>query len=182
MPRDTDVAIVEAVLRGDPDAFGSLVDKYQRPIFNLALRITGNREDAMDATQDAFIKAYQNLGRFDPSRRFFSWFYRIAVHEALDLVRPRLVAEELPAEVAAPGPLPDARAESRERAASIQQALLRLSLSHRVVIVLRHFLDLSYDEMGEILELPQKTVKSRLFAARQQLRGVLVELGLGGLR
>lgn len=179
MPRDQDADLIQATLAGDSEAFGTLVERYERPLFNAALRITGNREDAMDATQNAFVNAYENLGRFDFRFRFFSWIYRITINEALDLVRPAQKSTELPEELPAANPSPLERAGETESSRLVQRALLELSEQDRVVIVLRHFLELTYDEMAEILDIHAKTVKSRLFSARQRIRTVLAGMGLG---
>lgn len=143
-------------------------------LFSVAYRMLGNQEDARDATQSAFIRAYEGLGSYDPKRRFFSWIYRIVVNECLNLRRARRQGEPLDERIQAQGSRgPLETVQDLERSASIDAALLRLSEDHRLVIVLRHFADLSYDEMSEALGVPEKTVKSRLFEARQRLAGLL---------
>ena len=169
--------LVAATLEGNPDAFGKLVDKYERPLFNLALRITGSRADAMDATQSAFLKAYEHLHRYDPRHRFFSWLYRIAVNSSIDQANRRREVE-LPEEVPEPAVEPGSHLESRETSRQVQRALSRLSGEQRTVVVLRHYLGLTYDEMGTVLEIPVKTVRSRLYEARQRLRRLLAEAGV----
>ncbi|MDX1632417.1 MAG: sigma-70 family RNA polymerase sigma factor [Thermoanaerobaculia bacterium] len=166
--------LVDAVLDGDPDAFGLLIEKYEKPIFNVAYRITGSTDDAMDATQTAFTNAYENLEQFDPSHRFFSWIYRIAVNASLDMVKGR---DEVEMSRPEPDPRrgPEERAEARETSARVQKALLELTEDHRTVIVLRHYLGLSYAEIGEVVSIPVKTVRSRLYEARQRLRSLLMD-------
>jgi len=140
----------------------------------------GNYEDALDATQNAFIRAYEGLDTFDPERRFFSWIYRIAVNECLNARRARRPDDPLPEQMEAPpadGPFDGV--ERAERSGAIDAALVRLSEDHRLVVVLRHFADLSYSEMSEAIGVPEKTVKSRLFEARQRL-GELLRLQPGG--
>lgn len=159
-------------LRGDPAAFEPLVTRYERVLFSVALRLVGEYEDARDATQNTFVKAFEQLHRYDPQRRFFSWIYRIAVNECLNVRRGKRLSEPL-REGFDPGSGPFeafAEAEARER---IDEALKSLSFEYREVIVLRHFVDLSYGEMAEATGVPEKTVKSRLFSARQKLAGLL---------
>ena len=170
-----DNRLIEATLKGDADAFGVLVERYQRPLYNAALRITGNRDDALEATQSAFLGVFDRLGSFDPAHRFFSWVFRAVVNEALDIAqrRRRFVddgAEELE-RIAADNP--ETEYASSEESIRVRRALQRLAVDYRVVLVLRHFHDLSYAEMSEMIGIPEKTVKSRLFSARRELRDLL---------
>jgi RNA polymerase sigma-70 factor, ECF subfamily len=173
-PED-DAVWVARCLRGDASAFEPIVRRYQRVLFSVAYRMLGNYEDALDATQNAFIRAYEALDRYDPSRRFFSWIYRIVVNECLNARRGRRAGEPLSEELAeadpAAGPLESVAA--LERSKSIDAALVRLSEDHRLVVVLRHFADLSYAEISEAVGVPEKTVKSRLFEARHRLEELL---------
>lgn len=170
-----DNRLIEETLRGDVDAFGVLVNRYQRPLYNAALRITGNRDDALEATQTAFLSVFDKLDTFDPAHRFFSWIFRVVVNEALDIARSRrrFVEDETAtmAQLAAGNPETDY--SSSQESARVRRALRRLAVDHRVVVVLRHFHDLSYTEMAEIIGIPEKTVKSRLFSARRELRELL---------
>jgi RNA polymerase sigma-70 factor (ECF subfamily) len=177
---DEDVVCVARCLRGESSAFEGLVRRYQRVLFSVAHRMLGNYEDARDATQNVFVRAYEGLDTYDPNRRFFSWIYRIAVNECLNLRRARRPSEPLPEQMEsdeAAGPLETVAAQ--EQSEWIDAALVRLSEEHRLVVVLRHFADLSYSEMSEILSVPEKTVKSRLFEARQRL-GDILRLQPGG--
>lgn len=177
---DDDNVWVARCLRGDASAFEPLVRRYQRVLFSVAHRMLGNYEDALDATQNAFVRAYEGLDGYDPNRRFFSWIYRIVVNECLNARRAKRASEPLSDEIeadAANGPLENVAA--MERSASIEAALVKLSEDHRLVVVLRHFADLSYSEMSEALGVPEKTVKSRLFEARHRL-GELLRLQPGG--
>ena len=170
-PED-EIACVVRCLKGDASAFEALVIRYQRVLFTVALRLLGNAEDARDATQNAFIRAYERLDTFDPSRRFFSWIYRIAVNESLNLRRARRPHETLPETLHTSGGAMD-RVEARERGERVQAALMTLPAEQREVVVMRHFADLSYEEIAETLDIPEKTVKSRLFSARQRLAPLL---------
>jgi RNA polymerase sigma-70 factor (ECF subfamily) len=160
-------------LEGDRNAYEEIVKRHQRTLFNVALRLLGNYEDARDATQIAFIKAYEHLDGFDRDQRFFSWLYRILKNECLNVLRARrplqAVALDLPA-VGAADPV-----ERGQRQRAVQAALQTLSLDYREVVVLRHFTELSYDEIAATLGIPAKTVKSRLYTARQQLSDQLSE-------
>ena len=170
---------VARCLRGDPAAFDPIVRRYQRVLFSVAHRILGNYDDALDVTQNAFIKAYEGLGGYDPNRRFFSWIYRILVNECLNARRSRRQGEPLSETMeaeAGDGPL--ASMQALERSEAIEKALVKLPEDQRLVLVLRHFADLSYREMSETLGIPEKTVKSRLFEARHRL-GQLLRLQPG---
>ena len=171
-----DARCVARCLEGDHAAFEPLVAKYERVLFRVALRLTGEYEDARDATQNAFVKAFEQLHRYDPRRKFFSWIYRIAVNECLNLRRAKKPQQPLGEEFDTHrGPFE--AFEQVEARGRIDHALRGLTFEYREVIVLRHFADLSYEEMAEALGLPEKTVKSRLFSARQKLAGLL---GTGG--
>jgi RNA polymerase sigma-70 factor (ECF subfamily) len=177
MARDDDAMLVEACLRGDRHAFDELVDRYEGPIFSAAYRITGSVEDAMDATQNAFVNAYEKLHTFDPSYRFFSWIYRIAVNQSLNLVGRRRDQTTFEEDAPAAAPDPSEVFDTTEIRGQLKQALLELEPYYRTVIVLKHLEGFSYREIAELLEIPEKTVKSRLFTARQQLRVNLTERG-----
>ena len=170
---DPDAQLVARCLGGDVEAFEPLVLRYQRPLFNVAWRMLGNREDARDVVQGAFVKAWEKLDTFDPRHRFFSWIYRIVVNESLNARSRRPPLQTLEgSDVPGPGGPEDAL-RSRERNDCLQKALLRLAGDDREVIILRHFAELSYAEIGETLGLAEKTVKSRLHEARQRLGRVL---------
>jgi len=166
-------------IRGDREAFGTLVDRYQRPVFNAVLRMVRSNEDASDVTQQIFLKAYTNLNRFDTKRKFFSWLYRLAMNETINFLRSRREHEELSESLQAPDRSAEERLEADETAAIVRQEVGNLNVDHRAVIVLRHFLQLSYHEAAEVLDVPEKTVKSRLFSARETLRGSLLARGVG---
>lgn len=167
-----DHELVDRCLRGDLDAFAPLVARYQKPLFNVALRMVRDREDARDITQTAFVKAYEKLRSFDRQHRFFSWIYRIAVNECLNFVSRRRPERPLLADMPAADD-PQRDAEASELAARVQDALVTLTPDYRLVVILRHFLDLSYVEMSEALLIPEKTVRSRLYTARQRLAEIL---------
>lgn len=167
-----DGVCVARCLGGDRSAFEPLVARYQRVLYTVALRLLGNPEDARDATQNAFVRAFERLSTYDQSRKFFSWMYRIAVNECLNAIRARRLGEELDDDLAIAPQLFE-RVAARELHDRVQSALQRLTPEYREVVVLRHYGELSYEEIAVSLNLPVKTVKSRLFTARQRLADVL---------
>jgi len=171
---DEDLALVRGCLRGDRQAFEQVVDRYQKPIYNAAYRIVGRREDAEDVTQQVFINAFKSLRSFNEKKSFFSWLYRIAVNESLNKLKSLASREIFDETDHGHDETPDDVYHKKELQLAVQHALGRLTNEHRTVVVLRHFQDLSYDEIAEILELPVKTVKSRLYEARQQLKDILI--------
>ncbi len=168
-----DAALVARCLEGEQDAYEVIVTRYQRGLFNVAFRMLGNYEDARDATQNAFVKAYEHLKTFDPDQRFFGWLFRILKNECLNVLRARRPSQPVSLE------MPSARGadpvEVQQRQRAIQQALMSLSTEYREVIVLRHYTDLSYDEIAAALGIPATKVKSRLYTARQQLSELLMD-------
>jgi len=168
-----DAAAVERCLSGDTAAFETLITRYQRVLGTVAYRMLGNRDDARDATQAAFVKAYERLDTYDPSFRFFSWIYRILTNECLNALRARRPEDPVTPDLSLASAPVDGL-EAAERRAAVQAALQALSREYREVVVLRHFADLSYDEMAAALGIPAKTVKSRLYSARQQLGRLLL--------
>jgi len=176
--RDEDLA--RSSRDGDHRAFGELVDRYQRPIFTLTLRMTGSRDTAEELTQIVFVKAWRGLGGFDTGRRFFSWIYRIAIHECLNHRRASGRYEPLEPDLESSGSAPDDDAVRNETETQVQAALKSLNAADREIVVMRHFLELSYEEIAEALGVAAKTVKSRLFTARQRLKAELERAGVRG--
>ena len=176
--RPSDRELVTATLAGDQNAFDELVERYQGKIYNLALGVTGNSHDAMDATQAAFLKIYENLSRFDPAHRFFSWLYRISLNEALNIVNRNRRFTPLDEEAATEAADPERRSAGREIGRALRETLGELKPELRVTIILRHFHGLSYAEMSEVIGIAPKTVKSRLFAARREMRHRLLAKGV----
>jgi len=173
-----DEILVRQTLEGNKEAFGILVERHHKAMFNVAYRFTGNKDDAADITQAAFIKAYENLKQFDSKYKFYSWLYRITVNGALNFISAHQRFEALGEDMPATEQTPDERLSEGDTSRAIQRALMSLSPEYRIVVVLSHFQDRSYNEMSEILQIPEKTVKSRLFTARQNLRDILVKEGL----
>lgn len=168
-----DQTLVRRFLEGERKAFEPLVERYQKTVYNVALRMANDPDDAADITQNVFIKASEKLGSYDPTYKFFSWIYRIAVNESINFVGSARKSEALSEDLAAGGSSPDEILQAGMLSETVEAGLTKLSDDNRVVIVLRHFEELSYDEIGSILDLPVKTVKSRLFTARQSLKKIL---------
>ena len=169
-----DSILVTRCLKGNNGAFETLVRKYQAPIFNLALRMLKNREDAADITQTVFIKAYEKLDSYNPRHQFFSWIYRIAVNESINFSNKQKRLKEYESGVSAiHDKTPEDRYRSEEIGEKITGAIKLLKIEHRLVLVLKHYHDFSYQEISSVLDIPEKTVKSRLFSARQRLKEIL---------
>ena len=179
--------LVSAARQGDMAAFESLVHLYEKRVFALTLRMCGNREDAAEAAQEAFLAAWQGLAFFRGDSSFSTWLYRLASNACVDLLRresrhrtaagPSLDDEELNLEVPDAMPSPQDEAERRELREEIERGLAALSPEHREVLVLREIHQLSYDEIAETLDLDVGTVKSRISRGRKQLRNFLLKSG-----
>lgn len=161
--------------KGSRDAFGEIVTLYMRRAFIAALAILGNRDDAMDASQEAFIKAYRAISRFDPQRPFYPWFYRILRNACFDWLRRRKTRAHAGLSMDVPDQRfrPDILAGRDEMREAVWKGIGKLSEGDREIIVLRHFQHMSYQEIAESLDIPQGTVMSRLFTARKRLRSEL---------
>jgi len=182
--RVTDEELVQRCRRGDASAFPVLVARYERPLYNAAYRILGNPEDASDTVQVAFMEVAEHLDDYDSEHKFFSWIYRIAINAALNLARrnrhdaPREGEDGVSGDPAASveAATPESCLCETEQSACLQRGLMELSADHRAVLTLRHFSDCSYREIGHILSIEERVVKSRLFEARQRLRTLLAQL------
>jgi RNA polymerase sigma-70 factor, ECF subfamily len=176
---DADKALVERFRGGDREAFTELMVRYQRPIYNAAFWVLRRPEDASDVTQTVFLRVAERLDDYDERFKFFSWIYRIAVNESLNMLRRGRHEEQIDddADFAGTGnDDPEKQLGTAQLSARLRGALMRLPTAARMVISLRHFSDCSYEEIGQILEIDEKTVKSRLYEARQRLREMLKDL------
>jgi len=163
--------LIASAQLGDRQAFGELVRRHQRGVVSVVYRMCGDLRLAEDAAQEAFIRTWQNLNRYNPQYAFRSWLYRIAANSALDTLRrerPAAVIDTLP--LPDPRPTPEQTAEKDERAALTRRSIARLSEPLRIVLVLREYEELSYQEISTVLDIPIGTVMSRLNTARTQLR------------
>ena len=173
MSKTDDTQLIERCRSGDRQAFEALLVEYEKPVFNAAYRMLNSRDDAQDVTQTVFLKVFENIDQFDPSRRFFSWIYRITLNESINWLGKKNRLEPLTYEAAFEGKGPEQEVESANVAANVQAALMTIKSDYRSVVVLKHFLGCSYMEISQILDVPEKTVKSRLYTARQQLKDAL---------
>ena len=182
-------AIIQRVLSGETEAFEALVLANQRKVYNLCLRMTGNPEDAEDLAQEAFVKAYQNLGSFKGESGFGPWLYRLASNVCIDHLRREKRREKSSltyldeSGTAAEIELPDERfspetsLERRQTEEHVQRGLSALTPEHRRILILREFSELSYDEIADALGLSAGTVKSRISRARLALSKILLQGG-----
>lgn len=180
--------LVSRAKKGDQDAFGELVARYQKPIYNLVFRMTGNHQDAEELTQTAFLNAWRGLPNFQEDASFFTWLYRLAKNAAIDFIRKEArrnggVALSLDDQEGAflhlpdPAPGPEDRVQNQQLREALRQGIAALSKDHREIFLLREVDGLSYQEIGQLLVLETGTVKSRLARARLALRQILLEQG-----
>ncbi|MBN2086555.1 MAG: sigma-70 family RNA polymerase sigma factor [Anaerolineales bacterium] len=164
-----------AAREGDVDAFGRVVDAFQKPVFNLCYRMLGNPEDAEDAAQESFWRAYQGLSKYDFQRPFGTWMLSIAAHYCIDRLRRKrpilLSLESLLPEDDAPDetPNPEDQTHRKQEQEAVQQLLSALGREERAMIVMRYWHDMSYEEIARSLKVSVGAVKSRLHRARHTL-------------
>ena len=168
-----DEADVARARAGDTAAFAALVRRHQDRVFGFILRMLDARDEAMELTQDVFVKAWQALPGWRPEARFSTWLLQIARNAALDQLRRRRVVQFAPLDdgmdVADTAPGPEARYASRQRQALLENALQQIAAEHREILLLREVEDLSYGELAAVLGIAEGTVKSRLARARAAL-------------
>jgi RNA polymerase sigma-70 factor (ECF subfamily) len=172
----TDLELVQEVLAGRIEQFEILVRRYQRLVATAALRMGVPRQEIEDVANEVFYKVFRSLHRYEPSHALSTWLYRITVNAALDHKRSRrhdAKSDELSPTLADDRPTQDDTAEERERAALLREALERLPAHYRTPLVLTHVEGLPIEEVARALDLPEGTVKSRLFRARAQLKEIL---------
>jgi RNA polymerase sigma-70 factor (ECF subfamily) len=164
-----DTVAIEKCLNGEREAFRHLVESYQKQAVAHAVAILGNREDALDSVQEAFVDAFRSLKRFDRTRRFYPWFYVLLRHRCYKMTAKRQETESLEeTEILAP----QTDLQSEEKLA-LERALISLPKEDREIITLKYLDGLSYQELAERLQIPRGTVMSRLFYARKQLQARL---------
>ena len=162
--------VIREVLDGNRGAYARLVYEYQDPIRHSVSRLLGDVESARDVTQDAFLAAYEHLDTFDASGSFFNWLYRIAWNRAINSSRrARRQRPWMDRDFPDPDPDPEERVLARERRAALNRAIGHLPAKYLILLVLRHYQELSYREMAELLALPRSTVRSRIHTARRLL-------------
>ena len=171
--------------KGDENAFAELVRLYEKKVYNLALRICGNPEDAADAAQEAFLSAWKGLPNFRGDAGFSTWLYRLTSNAAIDCLRrsrrqrgeASLDNEELRLDAVDDAPSPQEQAEDAELRQAVMAGLDQLSEDHRQVLTLRELQELSYEEIASVLDVDLGTVKSRISRARGALRKILLKNG-----
>lgn len=182
-----DADLIRQAARGQVEAYNLLVSRWEKRVYNYLLRITGNREDALDLTQESFLKAYQNLRKLDDASRFAPWLYRIAHNEAYSLFRKRRPETDTDIDTLEP-PETDrgvmvggSSVFPLELGLAVARALERLSPEQREAVVLKIYQGFKFEEMAEILACPVSTVKSRLYAALELLKVELAPISSRGV-
>jgi RNA polymerase sigma-70 factor (ECF subfamily) len=176
-----DRALVARILEGDRDRFTELVRRYEKRVVNYVYRITHRYEEAHDLAQDIFVKVYLALDRYDSKYQFSTWLFRIAQNAAIDVLRKKTISEvplarpsedepQKEREFADPGVSPYRALKNKQLGAAIDQAVKNLPADYRELIQLRHFAELSYEEIASMKKLPLGTVKNKLFRARNLLK------------
>ncbi len=178
MNKPDDNKLMERCIKGDRQAFETLLIRYEKPVYNAAYRMLHDPDNARDVTQTVFLKVYEHLDQFDPSRRFFSWVYRITLNESINWLKKSSHEEALEHETADRTSGPEQQVDDARISDGVQAALMMIKAEYRAVIVLRHVLGCSYAEISEVLDIPEKKVKSRLYTARQLLQERLTDQGL----
>src|SRR4051812_40357914 len=180
-----DRALVRRILGGDRDGFTELVKRYEKRVVNYVYRITHRYEEAHDLAQEIFVKVFLALDRYDPTYQFSTWLFRIAQNSAIDALRKKSIAEvplarpteEEPTgkerEFADAGVSPERALKVKQLGAAIDRAVENLPMDYRELIQLRHFAELSYEEIASMKKLPLGTVKNKLFRARNLLKEAL---------
>ena len=189
MTREQEAAVIQAVLDGDVNASEALVKEYEKNVYNLALRMTGNSEDAADMAQEAFIKAYNSLTAFRGDSKFSVWLYRIVSNVCLDFLRSRSRkqtvslstenddGEEVELDIADETHSPEQLLDRSLTRDAVRRGLAALPPDHREILLLREIQGLSYEEIADVLGLEAGTVKSRIFRARKKLCSFLIKDG-----
>lgn len=177
-----EAGLIRRCLAGDEKAYRELVERYQAQVYSVALRMVRRSEDAEDLTQETFVRMFRALSRYDPTRPFGAWLFTIASRLCIDHIRRRKVSpisltqreresdEEYEIEVEDPGLKPDEVAAHAEEGRRAEALIDSLPPHYRIVVILRHVQDLSYEEIAEALHLPLGTVKARIHRARALLK------------
>jgi len=177
-----DNELIAAVQNGDKTAMRMLVEKYKRKAYFLAIGMVGNSDEAYDISQEAFIRVFRSAGKFDQGQRFFPWFYAIIANLCKDALHRRQRRESQEVDIAENEFLlvdegnPETKMIKEEEVRNLRRALMKLGFEDREIIMLKHFRDLSYDEIASTLGIPKGTVMSRLYYARRKLAKLMHEI------
>lgn len=189
MTEEMILSVIREVLDGDANAFEEIVREYEKNVYNIALRMSGDREDALDISQESFLKAYHSLHSFRGDSKFSVWLYRIVSNTCLDFLRERKRRAEIPlvrededgeteqADIRDESLSPETLFEQKLTREALRRGLASLPEDQRRILLLREIQGFSYDEIGQILSLESGTVKSRIFRARRKLCEFLIEDG-----
>lgn len=184
-----EMALIRRVQRGDQTAFAELLEAYEKPVYNLCLRMTGNPEDAADMTQEAFLKVWRGAAQYQFESSFSTWLYRLTSNVCIDFLRSKkrrqtvsLTVEEeqdgtQELEIADSAPLPEEQVLHSETKREIAAAMEALEEDFRLILTLRLVENLSYEQIADVMELKVGTVKSRLARARMKLKNILAKNG-----
>ncbi len=168
--------MIRRILAGQLHEYETLIRRYEPAVYNVLYQMLQQPAEAEELAQEVFVKAYEKLNTFNFQSRFFSWIYRIAINTAISHRKKEqryLHPEQMPEHPEQLQDAPDQRMERDERDGQIRKAVAQLKEPYQAVVVLYYFEELAYVEIAEVLEVPEKTVKSRLFDARRKLRGLL---------
>ncbi len=188
MSEEQILSIIREVLDGDANAFEAIVREYEKNVYNIALRMSGDREDALDVSQESFLKAYHSLANFRGESKFSVWLYRIVSNTCLDFLRERKRRAEIPLvrgddedgeelQIGDESQSPETLFQRKLTREALQRGLTSLPEDQRKILLLREIQGFSYEEIGQILSLESGTVKSRIFRARRKMCEFLAEDG-----
>ena len=173
---EEDKKMIEQILAGQTGLFRLLIGKYQAPVYRVALKISGNDEDAREITQQVFVTVYESLNQYNPDFKFFSWMYRIAINRALLSVRQKKQFMSIDRYRPGAGDDEDHPKAKELRDELLNQSIGKLKEKYRTVIVLKYYAGMPYADIAETLEITEKKVRSRLFDARKQLKDELYRI------
>jgi len=172
-PVEDEATLIQEALKGSQRAYTALLNSHRRTVYNLMRRMVSDEEEALDLSQEAFVRAFRSLHSFNPSFSFRSWIMTIASRIAIDFLRrksPQTVSLDETEGITSESTTPETELQRKETQWSIERAVGSLPLEYRMVILLRHKEGMSYDEIARVLDLPVGTVKSRVYRAREILR------------
>jgi len=183
--REEDIQLVAKARSGDERAYRTLLQKYERAVFSICLRMVRNRDEASDLAQESFIKVFHSLDRYNPQYAFSSWLFKITSNLCIDHLRKRRIDTfgmddpidgekgEIQRQYKSPDPTPEESYVRAEKIRRLEDAITALPEHYRIMLVLRHQEDLSYEEIAQTLSIPLGTVKARIHRAREMLKGLL---------
>lgn len=185
---DTEKKLIELSVGGDIEAFETLIQSHQKKVYNIALRMTKNPDDAQELSQDAFVRAFTSISKFRGDSKFSTWMYRITVNVCTDFLRKRnktislsieqgaaVGEEERPLQIEEDGPGPSELSEKKQLKELVRDAMDSLSDEHREVLVLRDLMDMPYKDIANTLNVNEGTIKSRINRARESLKKIITQ-------